>query len=116
MKINREQLKNLILEEMDRIEEEAPPVVQAPLGGNVSAKTTTQQDGNAAVGELPPDVERSLRVGFASKFDELVKTNINTPQEGEAFLGAMIDLLEKLQPQVITRILRQELGARQKMT
>jgi hypothetical protein len=113
MKIDRKQLKDLILEEMSRIEEEVPAVVQAPTGGNVGQKAAPQDD-NVAGGEMPPDVERDLKIGFATKFDELVKSNVNTPQEGAAFLGAMIDLLEKLQPQDIARILRQELNKRQK--
>jgi|ETNvirnome_6_100_1030635.scaffolds.fasta_scaffold00854_10 hypothetical protein len=118
MKLNREQLKKLILEEMKKIEEaEIPAVVQAPTGGQVAstAQKEPEPEAEAGQGQMPPDVERDLKVGFATKFDELVKDNINTPTEATAFIGAMVDLMEKVPPEVAIRVLKQELTNRQKM-
>jgi hypothetical protein len=116
MKLNREQLKKLILEEMKKIEEaEIPAVVQAPTGGQVAPTAQKEPEAEAGQGQMPPDVERDLKIGFATKFDELVKDNINTPAEAAAFIGAMIDLMEKIAPEVILRTLKLELTKRQKM-
>ena len=120
MKLNREQLKKLILEEMKKIEEaEIPAVVQAPTGGQVAStaqkEPEPEPEAEAGQGQMPPDVERDLKVGFATKFDELVKDNINTPAEATAFIGAMVDLMEKVPPEVAIRVLKQELTNRQKM-
>jgi len=120
MKLNREQLKKLILEEMKKIEEaEIPAVVQAPTGGQVAStaqkEPEPEPEAEAGQGQMPPDVERDLKVGFATKFDELVKDNINTPTEATAFIGAMVDLMEKVPPEVAIRVLKQELTNRQKM-
>ena len=116
MKLNRKQLKELILEEMKKIEEaEIPAVVQAPTGGQVAPTAQKEPEAEAGQGQMPPDVERDLKVGFATKFDELVKDNINTPAEATAFIGAMVDLMEKVPPEVAIRVLKQELTKRQKM-
>ena len=120
MKLNREQLKELILEEMKKIEEaEIPAVVQAPTGGQVAStaqkEPEPEPEAEAGQGQMPPDVERDLKIGFATKFDELVKDNINTPAEAAAFIGAMVDLMEKVPPEVAIRVLKQELTNRQKM-
>jgi len=103
---------------MKKIEEaEIPAVVQAPTGGQVAstAQKEPEPEAEAGQGQMPPDVERDLKVGFATKFDELVKDNINTPAEATAFIGAMVDLMEKVPPQVAIRVLKQELTNRQKM-
>lgn len=94
MKITKQKLREVIKEQIDLlIEQEAT----APA-------SSTER--------LPPDVERDLKTGFASRFDELVKTNINTPEEAEAFLGQMIDLMEKISPEIIVRVLTRELEKR----
>jgi len=116
MKLNRKQLKELILEEMKKVEEvEIPAVVQAPTGGQVASTAQKEPEAETEQGQMPPDVERDLKVGFATKFDELVKDNINTPAEAAAFISAMVDLMEKIPPQVTVRALKQELTNRQKM-
>ena len=57
MKITKQKLREVIKEQIDLlIEQEAT----APA-------SSTER--------LPPDVERDLKTGFASRFDELVKTN-----------------------------------------
>ena len=120
MELNRKQLKELILEEMNKLEEvegEIPPPIKPPTGGSVAATKTpgaAPAEPGADPGQMPPDVERDLKIGFATKFDELVKANINTLPEATAFISAMINLMEKVPPAVIARALRQELTNRQK--
>jgi hypothetical protein len=114
MKINRNTLKELILEEMNKMEEqEIPPVIKAPpkppAGSTPDKKEPAEPDD-----KLPTDVERDLKIAFATKFDELVKDNINTPAEAEAFLGRMIDLMEKIDQKMIVRVLTKELAKRSK--
>lgn len=94
MKFTKQKLREAIKEQIDLLIEQ-----------EVAKATPTPE-------KLPPDVERNLKTGFASRFDELVKTNINTPEEAEAFLGQMIDLMEKISPQIIVRVLTRELEKR----
>jgi hypothetical protein len=111
MKINRNTLKELILEEMNKMEEqEIPPVIKAPP----KPPAGSTDDKEEPAGKLPTDVERDLKIAFATKFDELVKDNINTPAEAEAFLGRMIDLMEKIDQKMIVRVLTKELAKRSK--
>ena len=111
MKINRNTLKELILEEMNKMEEqEIPPVIKAPPK-NSSAPAADKEE---PADELPTDVERNLKIGFATKFDELVKQNINNQKEVNAFLKAMLDLLESAEPEMVVRALRGALADRSK--
>jgi hypothetical protein len=111
MKINRNALKELILEEMNKMEEqEIPPVIKAPP----KPPAGSTDDKEEPAGKLPIDVERDLKIGFATKFDELVKQNINNQKEVNAFLDAMLDLLESAEPEMVIRALRGALADRTK--
>ena len=114
MKINRNALKKLILEEMNKMEEqEIPPVIKAPPKAS-SAPTPDKKEPAEPAGELPTDLARDLKILGTTKFVNLVGQNINTQKEVDAYLKSMLDLLKSADPKMVVRALRNELAERSK--
>ena len=111
MKINRNTLKELILEEMNKMEEqEIPPVIKAPPK-NSSAPAADKEE---PADKLPTDLERDLKIMATTKFPNLIGQNINTQKEVDAYLKSMLDLLKSADPKMVVRALRNELAERSK--
>jgi hypothetical protein len=111
MKINRNALKELILEEMNKMEEqEIPPVIKAPP----KPPAGSTDDKEEPDGELPTDLKRDLKIMSTTKFKNLVGQNINTQAEVDAYLKSMLDLLKSADPKMVVRALRNELAERSK--
>ena len=111
MKINRNALKELILEEMNKMEEqEIPPVIKAPP----KPPAGSTDDKEEPADKLPTDLKRDLKIMSTTKFSNLVGQNINTQAEVDAYLKSMLDLLKSADPKMVVRALRNELAKRSK--
>ena len=114
MKINRNALKELILEEMNKMEEkEIPPVIKAPPKPPAGSTDDKEEPAEPAV-ELQTDLQRDLKILGTTKFGNLVGQNINTQAEVDAYLKSMLDLLKSADPKMVVRALRNELAERSK--
>jgi len=88
MKLTKETLQDIILEEVDKIVETS------------TLKTNPQKP------RMSPDVTTDLKALLSGRFDELIAVNINNRAEVDQLLSAIIGLMKKAKPTDVVSALK----------